>query len=633
MRELYKRAAPHIDRVRLDGGVPTDNVQELLLLKRSNEELKNVLRLSYCPELHGNKIRTSGVNNFITKGYDEATSNDLTQTVSANQPFLDKIAPNEKLGSKNPNGGIGYFEHTPIAFGANDKWTIEVTFNWNASYVDDYYRQTIALGVSTAASISLQTSKNTHRLRFYNGVTVYNFAIGTSTRLIGKTNVMHMIASGAGDLSAYINGALIGSIQGVVTNMPFTHFMGSAGVLQYTCSATFFSYHIFAKELTESEVKTRTAVLRSIFNEIPFTRIGEQIWSVRNYEATVTPMGNGIPEVQLASNVEKITNAADRDFTSDTGFWIKSSTVTLNNGVCTIVSNGSDYQALTKSGLLITGKWYKFTYSIVANRGGSLRLQSLNTITVLDSSVGSAKVAYLYADDPQFRIVRHSLCDIDIDNVSVQEVGWADSQNLYDYIYANTTGTVEQKTYAACKAAAMWCHYNNDATLGATYGKLYNWFAVKLLQMDIDYFNAANPTTPWGWRVPTQADFDTLATTLGGATVAGGKMKLSGTTYWYSPNVGADNASGFSAIGSGRRPSNGVFVDLTFRWQCGTSTLAGANPIAIYVDGVNTTLTSTALIPPHGVSIRLIKTNQNPLYDSLGTILTDSTGDVLTNTD
>ena len=34
--------------------------------------------------------------------------------------------------------------------------------------------------------------------------------------------------------------------------------------------------------------------------------------------------------------------------------------------------------------------------------------------------------------------------------------------------------------------------------LGAIYGKLYNWYAVKLLQMDIDYYNAANPTAPWG---------------------------------------------------------------------------------------------------------------------------------------
>ena len=80
--------------------------------------------------------------------------------------------------------------------------------------------------------------------------------------------------------------------------------------------------------------------------------------------------------------------------------------------------------------------------------------------------------------------------------------------------------------------------------------------------MDIDYYNANNPTTPWGWRVPTQADFNTLTTTLGGASVAGGKMKMTGTTYWNSPNTGADNSSGFSAIGTGWRNINGAYVSI-----------------------------------------------------------------------
>jgi len=139
---------------------------------------------------------------------------------------------------------------------------------------------------------------------------------------------------------------------------------------------------------------------------------------------------------------------------------------------------------------------------------------------------------------------------------------WSNSQATYDSVYAATVGTDEQKTYAAVKAAAMWSYYNNDASLGAIYGKLYNWFAVKLLQMDIDYYNSANPSTPWGWRVPTQTDFNTLATTIGGASVAGGKMKVAGTNYWNSPNTGADNSSGFSLLGVGNRNVDGVFASL-----------------------------------------------------------------------
>ena len=68
-RKLYKRVAPHNQRVTADGGVATNNMSDLLLLQRSNEELKDYLKVAFCPELYGNKIRTSGINNFITKGY------------------------------------------------------------------------------------------------------------------------------------------------------------------------------------------------------------------------------------------------------------------------------------------------------------------------------------------------------------------------------------------------------------------------------------------------------------------------------------------------------------------------------------------------------------------------------------
>ena len=141
---------------------------------------------------------------------------------------------------------------------------------------------------------------------------------------------------------------------------------------------------------------------------------------------------------------------------------------------------------------------------------------------------------------------------------------------------------------------------------GAIYGKLYNWFAVKLLQMDIDYYNANNPTTPFGWRVPTQADFNTLATTLGGASVAGGKMKMTGTTYWNSPNTGADNSSGFSAIGSSRSTNSGTFGS---GWPINTITafwgidsyylMLNYNNNALQIGNVDT--------KGYGYSLRLIK--------------------------
>ena len=94
-----------------------------------------------------------------------------------------------------------------------------------------------------------------------------------------------------------------------------------------------------------------------------------------------------------------------------------------------------------------------------------------------------------------------------------------------------------------------WCYYNNDPANGEIYGKLYNWYAV----------NDSRGLAPTGWHVPTRLDWSILTSNLGGPNVAGGRMKLAGTTIWNSPNTGADNSSGFVGLPGGRRFSDGSF--------------------------------------------------------------------------
>ena len=75
------------------------------------------------------------------------------------------------------------------------------------------------------------------------------------------------------------------------------------------------------------------------------------------------------------------------------------------------------------------------------------------------------------------------------------------------------------------------------------YGAIYNVHAI----------NDVKGIAPDGWRVPTDTDFGTLRTFLGGELIAGGKLKEIGTTYWTSPNTGATNEYEFNARGSGWR--------------------------------------------------------------------------------
>jgi uncharacterized protein (TIGR02145 family) len=82
-----------------------------------------------------------------------------------------------------------------------------------------------------------------------------------------------------------------------------------------------------------------------------------------------------------------------------------------------------------------------------------------------------------------------------------------------------------------------------------TYGALYNWAAA---------VNAC----PSGWHLPSEAELTVMIENLGGENIAGGKLKQSGTlesgtSLWRSPNTGATNESGFTALPGGRRHATG----------------------------------------------------------------------------
>jgi len=157
------------------------------------------------------------------------------------------------------------------------------------------------------------------------------------------------------------------------------------------------------------------------------------------------------------------------------------------------------------------------------------------------------------------------------------ELAWTDNATNEDcyMIWRSTDGTnftlietvntedLESYTDTTAAAGVLYyykvqaCNSNGDTsdfsnivqvtnTLSpVTYGYLYNWHAATDVRV----------MAPTGWHLPTLAEYDTLVSFLGGYAVAGGKMKEVGI-YWAAPNTGADNSSGFTARGAGKR--NGV---------------------------------------------------------------------------
>jgi uncharacterized protein (TIGR02145 family) len=88
--------------------------------------------------------------------------------------------------------------------------------------------------------------------------------------------------------------------------------------------------------------------------------------------------------------------------------------------------------------------------------------------------------------------------------------------------------------------------YENDSLFSSVYGMLYNWWA------SVDSRNIC----PQGWHMPSNDEWNILIDTLGGQSIAGGKMKS--LALWDTPFPGAineigTNESGFSGIPGGYR--------------------------------------------------------------------------------
>ncbi len=168
-----------------------------------------------------------------------------------------------------------------------------------------------------------------------------------------------------------------------------------------------------------------------------------------------------------------------------------------------------------------------------------------------------------YSDQIALKTMFGTMTDIDGNIYQTVRIGnqeWM-AENLKVTHYNNQAAIPNVSNYAQwtelTTGAFSW--YDNDfETFGQYYGALYNWFAL----------TDSSSLCPDGWHIPSIGEWDTLCSHLGGASVAGGKLK-SGLTawhehpYWNPPNYFGTNESGFSAFPGGFRSSfGGFFSDL-----------------------------------------------------------------------
>ncbi|MDD3945945.1 MAG: FISUMP domain-containing protein [Bacteroidales bacterium] len=139
-----------------------------------------------------------------------------------------------------------------------------------------------------------------------------------------------------------------------------------------------------------------------------------------------------------------------------------------------------------------------------------------------------------------------------------------------------------------------------------TYGVLYNW-------------PAALSACPPGWHLPSDAEWKQLEMYLGitsaqadatgwRGTAEGGKLKEEGTTHWDSPNTGATNSSGFTALPGGYRLLYGTFITIGISGTWWSSTESHTNYAWYrYLTYDSSSVYRNANIKGNGFSVRCLR--------------------------
>ncbi len=163
----------------------------------------------------------------------------------------------------------------------------------------------------------------------------------------------------------------------------------------------------------------------------------------------------------------------------------------------------------------------------------------------------------------------------------------------------------DPKKWANLKTGA-WCYYENNTANDTTYGKLYNWYAVAGIH-DTDPNTPNKILAPQGWHVPSDEEWTTLTTFLGGEEVAGGKMK-STSTLWQSPNTAATKKSGFSGLPGGYRGNDGTLSTIgSYGYWWSSSEYDAASAWTRYLSYINGFATSFYGYKRSGFSVRCLR--------------------------
>jgi uncharacterized protein (TIGR02145 family) len=178
------------------------------------------------------------------------------------------------------------------------------------------------------------------------------------------------------------------------------------------------------------------------------------------------------------------------------------------------------------------------------------------TTTYYVKAYATNSVATSYGNELIFKTFTGTVIDVESNVYNTITIGtqtWM-AENMKTTRYSNgdligTTANLTEDITGESTPKYQWIFNGNQTNLD-TYGRLYTWYAV----------TDSRAVCPTGWHMPSDAEWDILINYSGGAN-AGDKLKENGTKHWSSPNTGATNETGFTALPSGMRYNNGTFTE------------------------------------------------------------------------
>ena len=259
-------------------------------------------------------------------------------------------------------------------------------------------------------------------------------------------------------------------------------------------------------------------------NDLTFTTLGEE------------PTSTTLAACCLRNNGATLNGSVNANYLSTTVSFEYGLTTSYGNSAAAFQSPISGNNS-TKVSASISGLNSGTTYHF--------RVKAVN-------SLGST-----YGDDLSFSTLS-TVTDVDGNNYNYVVIGsqtWM-KENLKVTRYRNgdLIGTTVPATLDISGEATpkyQWAYDGNEGNV-SIYGRLYTWWAI------IDSRNIC----PVGWHLPSDNEWTVLTDYLGGIYISGGKMKESGTIHWASPNEGATNESGFTALPAGYRSDYGSFTSV-----------------------------------------------------------------------